>query len=575
MSVLSSKDSFKRIDLDGLNLTASSDSNITFGSSISVASKFLYIGTGVADSGLSTDSVTWQNNPTGFPDTYPRSQVAVNNDFTLFYATSSAKDYVSTDGLSWTASDVPADFDNQQSYKPAYGDGKFVTLNAWDTSTPKARYSTNGTTWTNTTTPGEGYYLAYGNGKFVYFSPFNLLMVTSTDAITWSSQPHTSQVWTYSSIDFINDRFMRQPSGSNNYYEHSTDGVTWTEGSLPTEYESSFQGITYGNNVYLALGFNGTVYTSTDLMNWTYVTNSYITNGQPYFTNGKFYITGEQLTTIYSSTDGQSWTSSSTKPNFSTFSILQGYTIDNSLNINSNGISTALNITAGSFIGDGSLLTDVPSAPSITYKNIEIFNSSNTMGGMQGQWTVPSDISKIKLTLIGPGGTCGPMSISKSYPGTGVSMSESQSDTTENTWFMSNMSQYYASPGATGPAYSISGSESVSVSGYNSSVSGSGGSGSSHPMRYTGLNPGDAAGPLQIDLTFSTSVSFEGDQAEVNYVAWSESKSWTERFIGYPGKPGQQKTFYVEVTPGQVIDYYVGQPDFFGGGQPGQVMIEY
>lgn len=359
MSVLSSKDSFKRIDLDAINLDGSSDSSISLDASTTIPVKFVYVGTGGnVQSAISTDAVTWTENQSAFGmDGNPRIPVVANSDSTVLYTTGSYSDYISTDGLSWTTSNVPMEVYASTGYS-IYANGKFVVLYE-NSGSPLVRSSTDAVTWTVSSTPGYGQYMAYGNGKYLYYSQPNGSIITSTDAITWTETPHTGSTSVFARIMFANNQFIRY-GGDYYYYESSTDGVSWTQASLPPTAYDSYTGMAYGNNIYLALSYAGDVYSSTDLVNWNSVYNSLSGVGKLSFTNGKFYATADDSSSIFSSTDGATWLQSS-KLSYSAFSSVGGNIVGTGININSSGISTTADITANKFIGDGSSLTGVTS----------------------------------------------------------------------------------------------------------------------------------------------------------------------------------------------------------------------
>jgi hypothetical protein len=212
----------------------------------------------------------------------------------------------------------------------------------------------------------------------------------------------------------------------------------------------------------------------------------------------------------------------------------------------------------------------------LSNRDVEIFNSSNRTPGTTYAWKVPGHVSRIKLTLTGPGGTYGPISVSRCVPGSCVSASTSDDPSTDTTWFVSSTSPYIAQPGATGASFSSSGSESVSFSAWNTSIGGGGGSSIGQPQAYTSAKPGAGAGANQISLSLSSSFSFsnqpEDYQAEI---AFSSSSSWTETYRGFPGLDGEEKVFYLDVIPGASINYKIGAPYAYNSGRPGQVMIEY
>jgi photosystem II stability/assembly factor-like uncharacterized protein len=55
--------------------------------------------------------------------------------------------------------------------------------------------------------------------------------------------------------------------GDNGTILTSTDGVSWTRRTSPTT--QGLYSVTYGNGLFVAVGNNGTILTSTDGVNWT------------------------------------------------------------------------------------------------------------------------------------------------------------------------------------------------------------------------------------------------------------------------------------------------------------------
>ena len=209
-------------------------------------------------------------------------------------------------------------------------------------------------------------------------------------------------------------------------------------------------------------------------------------------------------------------------------------------------------------------------------QNMEVFNASNKTPGTVYGWTVPAGVKKIKATLIGPGGTYGPTTVSKSYPGTGTSYAIIDDDSTQSTYIVADVDATKALPGASGAVFTISGSESLSVSAYNTGSGGGYSSSSGMPERYTSTRPGAGAGSMEITLGFSSEVSFSQQAGSTpNPISFSWSRSWTEKFRSWPGHDGQEKVVYLDVVPGTTINYRVGAPGESNSGRPGQVMIEY
>ena len=372
MSMITSKDSFKRIDLEDLTLTASDNSSISWSSITGTPLKFVSVGTGGnVNAAISTDGITWQENTSAFLDNSPRVPVVANSDQTLFYTHSQFSQYTSTDGLTWLSSSVDGQINGATALSPIYADGKFVMVYE-NSGSPTLRYSTDTITWTYVTAP-YGQFMAYGNGKFAYYSSFDSAIVTSTDAVTWTSTPFmTNSTW--AKIKFMNNLFVRS-GGNADWIEHSTDAVTWTSLQLPQVQYNSYGGVEYGNGFYLAIGYLGEVVKSTDLVNWTQI--GYTGSGVVFstdFRGGKFYVSNDDPS-VYSSTDGLTWVQSAKPTSYMTLSSFGADLVESNLNITSSGISTtenisatnitATDITATNLIGDGSQITNLPAFSSL------------------------------------------------------------------------------------------------------------------------------------------------------------------------------------------------------------------
>jgi hypothetical protein len=167
------------------------------------------------------------------------------------------------------------------------------------------------------------------------------------------------------------------------------------------------------------------------------------------------------------------------------------------------------------------------------------------------------------------------MSIAICIPSACASASVFDDDSTQSTYIVADVDATRALPGAGGAAFSHSSSESVSVSAYNGNSSGGSGSSIGQPEAYTSTRPGAGAGANQITFSFSTSTSFSNGPSNEDPISFSWSRSFSEKYKGFPGQDGEEKVVYLDVTPGNTIGYRVGAPYEYNSGRPGQVMIEY
>ena len=136
-------------------------------------------------------------------------------------------------------------------------------------------------------------------------------LLTSSDGITWtdrtSSCGMTENLWGISS----NSTVGVAVGDNGSIYTSTDDGVNCTKRTSGTTVE--FNGLLYGNSTFVAVGDNGTILTSDNGTTWTSRTSG-TTNtlyGGAYYNAGGyrgFTLVGSSGKTIYSSDNGTSWT---------------------------------------------------------------------------------------------------------------------------------------------------------------------------------------------------------------------------------------------------------------------------
>gem|GEM_PF-1572425 len=171
--------------------------------------------------------------------------------------------------------------------------------------------TTDGTNWTYTFPSVSGISgLGYGNGRYVALSGVNRM--TSPDLVNWSiaTTPHS-----HSGVAFGNGLLVSIGAGdftySNGFVSVSMDGSRWLSQTTPTRVNLS--SVAYGQGKFVAVGFNGTILSSTNGVNWVDRTTGSTTvqlNSVTYG-NGAFVAVGTSGAGRYS-TDGENWISSAT-----------------------------------------------------------------------------------------------------------------------------------------------------------------------------------------------------------------------------------------------------------------------
>ena len=160
----------------------------------------------------------------------------------------------------------------------------------------------------------QWYSVCYGNGKYVtvsaYSNPNN--MAYSTDGISWTegTMPNTEEDWY--SVCYGNGKYVAIAYISD-VYAYSTDGISWTQGTLPEW--STWMSVCYGNDKFVAVdggagGASTTMAYSTDGISWTQGTIS--SSNQRWnsvcYGNDKFVAIARDTNIMAYSTDGISWT---------------------------------------------------------------------------------------------------------------------------------------------------------------------------------------------------------------------------------------------------------------------------
>ena len=206
----------------------------------------------------------------------------------------------STDGINWTYGTLPISANGI-----AYGNGMFCAYGYSDTN---VCYSTDGINWNTASTNynsnkfsiyflnnkffiSAGYAIlsssnctswskfelgesctlyggAYGNGVYI-MSGYGDTFI-STNGTSWSKTTALSTTENYGSIFFVDGRFVAIAHGTTNYgssnkIAYSTNGTSWTYGTLPIS--AKWVEGSYCNGTFMIAGYQGLAY-SNDGVNW-------------------------------------------------------------------------------------------------------------------------------------------------------------------------------------------------------------------------------------------------------------------------------------------------------------------
>jgi photosystem II stability/assembly factor-like uncharacterized protein len=264
----------------------------------------------------------------------------------------------STDGITWGTPVTVVSGDTSLN-SLAFGNGIFVATRS--TSTNQIVTSTDGVTWNAVTLSGFSGNGAgtvfFGNGLFVVGGSSNGYIATSTNGTSWTAtQPVTGGFFAYGRIGAYADGVYMLPNTNQGGISYSTDGVTWTTETISTDYNrptalavgqgyvigagkysseqnwasvmriydfvnsgwiarstgfstSNVQRLEFGNSLYVAVGNNGRLSTSTDLTTWVPRDSAF---GSSYINDvtyaNSLWVAVGQSGKISTSTDGLTWT---------------------------------------------------------------------------------------------------------------------------------------------------------------------------------------------------------------------------------------------------------------------------
>jgi len=177
-----------------------------------------------------------------------------------------------------------------------YADSKFIAVGSSTISGGAIYASSDGGTWSSLTSETLKYRngIAYGDGLYVSVGTSDIL--TSNNGENWS--PYESV--TFYGVNHVGSQYVALGKGV--YYSGS--GGIWKK---LRDSSVILRDLAYGNGLYVVVGDDGTVLTSTNLTNWTERVSQ--TSNRLYgivYGNGKFVAVGDGGTIIYSG-DGVTW----------------------------------------------------------------------------------------------------------------------------------------------------------------------------------------------------------------------------------------------------------------------------
>lgn len=160
--------------------------------------------------------------------------------------------------------------------------------------------------------------VAFGGGRFVGVKESSTIAGASTDGVTWTLGTLPASL-NWVGLAYGNGIFVTLASGSSFAYT-STDGITWATRTLPGA--NAWVGVAYGNGLFLVIDNNGVAASSADGINWAY-TGGVINPASTFYSilgfgNGRFHAGARAVASL--TTDGVTWTSRGTGASTNTWS---------------------------------------------------------------------------------------------------------------------------------------------------------------------------------------------------------------------------------------------------------------
>ena len=221
--------------------------------------------------------------------------------------------YASADGQAWSQTSWGT---ISTIYDVIYADGRFVAVGGAVLTSP------DGLSWTEYPRPNNNvlYGVAYGGGKFVavggggttaYYDGTDWQLGDTVDGqlkdVAYGEKPDGTGLFVAVGWKHDSSSGTDQPKV---YY--SEDGSSWTPASQPPTGDLRLLGVTYGqkpdgSGLFVAVGWDGAVFTSADGDRWTEVgsgTSEWLED--VIYAGGRFVAVGSSGTAI-ASTDGEAW----------------------------------------------------------------------------------------------------------------------------------------------------------------------------------------------------------------------------------------------------------------------------
>ncbi|MHB8523900.1 MAG: hypothetical protein ACYDH9_24515 [Limisphaerales bacterium] len=262
----------------------------------------------------SPDGISWQPEDAGATNSL---RAVCRSDGQYVAVGNSGLVVTSVDGTNW----VQTSSGTIQNLLGVTGsNGLFVAVGSpAGSGQPTLLSSTNGAVWVSRTPNAQRilHAVTYGSGHFIAVGDLGTILV-SGDGTNWVNRTSTmtgvgsSNPTEIAGLTYGNNRYVAVGGvdSSPSSIWTSIDGADWTPQIPDLLYDETLLAVTYGAGRFVAVGEGGTVYASTDGVQWKYHGLGGLS--APYFNamtfgQNQFVAVGDY--SIYTSPDGVAWTS--------------------------------------------------------------------------------------------------------------------------------------------------------------------------------------------------------------------------------------------------------------------------
>ena len=330
---------------------------------------------------VSTDAKNW--NVVQLPAQYATSTYDIIFHNGMFIVTGDdGYIWTSSDGLNWTLQSTDT---TSTLYSIIYANSEFIVAGGFDGA---ILTSPDGITWKTvySTTLSNSYFggIAYGSNGLVAFEKDYEKLFKSTNGTTWTNV--SSPISSPSCIAYGHGEYVLF-GNNHNYCEVSSDGINWSEETVGAQ---NIHGVIYDGREFIAYG-GGSIISSTDGISWTAIADSldYDMSGKAVINNGTMYIpTGaDKLMTLESIASGLE------APTGLAASNLTYNSVDLTWNVTTG--ATGYNIykdgmNVGSTIGND---TTNFTAPGLIPGNTYSFTVTSTSAGNESDYSEPVSVT--------------------------------------------------------------------------------------------------------------------------------------------------------------------------------------